>query len=404
MSSPDLSAATGWRRPEILLLVMAAAMPLAMSTWQVLFTNFAVERAGLDGAAIGVIQSVREIPGFLAFSFVALLFLFREQTIAILSLLLLGVGVILTGLYPSHAGILTTTLIMSVGFHYFETAQQSLTLQWTEKSKTPQMLGRILSTVSFASLAAFGMVWLLLKFLDLGYMPVYAVGGGLTVAVALFAWLAFPSFPTGPEQKKRLLLRSRYWLYYLLVFMSGARRQIFVVFSVLLLVQKFGLPVETVTLLFLVNYAVNTVAAPWIGRFVARFGERRSLTFEYLGLIGVFVGYAFVDNVWLAGSLYVLDHLFFSMALALKTYFQKIADPGDISPTAGVSFTISHIAAIVIPAAFGILWLTSPAAVFVAGAAMAACSLVMARFVPHDPRPGNETTLARPVGAVAAAE
>ena len=403
MSSPDLAPATGWRRPEILLLVMAAAMPLAMSTWQVLFTNFAVERAGLDGAAIGVIQSVREIPGFLAFSFVALLFLFREQSIAILSLLLLGVGVIATGLFPSHVGILTTTLIMSVGFHYFETAQQSLTLQWTEKAKTPQMLGRILSTVSFASLGAFGMVWLLLKFFDLGYMPVYAVGGGMTVAVALFAWLAFPKFPTGPEQKKRLLLRSRYWLYYALVFMSGARRQIFVVFSVLLLVQKFGLPVETVTLLFLVNYAVNTVAAPWIGRFVARFGERRSLTFEYLGLIGVFVGYAFVDNVWLAGLLYVLDHLLFSMALALKTYFQKIADPGDISPTAGVSFTISHIAAIVIPAAFGILWLTSPAAVFVAGAAMAACSLVMARFVPHDPRPGNETILARPAGAVAAA-
>ena len=97
MSSPDLAPATGWRRPEILLLVMAAAMPLAMSTWQVLFTNFAVERAGLDGAAIGVIQSVREIPGFLAFSFVALLFLFREQSIAILSLLLLGVGVIATG-------------------------------------------------------------------------------------------------------------------------------------------------------------------------------------------------------------------------------------------------------------------------------------------------------------------
>ena len=399
-----LASGTGWRRPEILLLVMAAAMPLAMSTWMVLFTNFAVERAGLDGAAIGVIQSVREIPGFLAFSFVALLFLFREQTVAVLALLILGVGVIATGLFPSHAGILTTTLIMSVGFHYFETAQQSLTLQWTEKAKTPQMLGRILSTVSFASLGAFGMVWLLMKFFDFGYMPVYAVGGGLTVAVALFAWFAFPQFPTGPEQKKRLLLRSRYWLYYLLVFMSGARRQIFVVFSVLLLVQKFGLPVETVTLLFLVNYAVNTVAAPWIGRFVARFGERRSLTFEYLGLIGVFVGYAFVDTIWLAGALYVLDHLFFSMALALKTYFQKIADPADISPTAGVSFTISHIAAIVIPAAFGILWLTSPTAVFIAGAGMAACSLVMARFVPHDPRPGNETTLARPALAAAPAE
>jgi predicted MFS family arabinose efflux permease len=404
LAGPASSSGKAWRRPEILLLVMAAAMPLAMSTWQVLFTNFAIERGGIDGAAIGIIQSVREIPGFLAFSFVALLFLFREQTIAILSLLVLGLGVILTGLFPSYLGLLTTTLIMSVGFHYFETAQQSLTLQWTDKAKTPQMLGRILSTVSFASLGAFGMVWLLLTFLDLGYVLVYAVGGGLTIAVALLAWLAFPRFPTGIEQKKRLLLRKRYWLYYFLVFMSGSRRQIFVVFSVLLLVEKFDLPVEHVTLLFLVNYAVNTVAAPWIGRFVARFGERRSLTFEYAGLVGVFLGYAFVDALWLAAVLYVLDHLLFSMALALKTYFQKIADPADISPTAGVAFTISHIAAIVIPAAFGLLWLASPALVFVAGAGMAACSLVAARFVPHAPEPGRETTLVRPAIAASPAE
>ena len=403
-SGPESSSGPAWRRPEILLLVMAAAMPLAMSTWQVLFTNFAIERAGLDGAAIGIIQSVREIPGFLAFSFVALLFLFREQTIAILALLVLGVGVILTGLFPGHVGLLTTTLIMSVGFHYFETAQQSLTLQWSARARTPLMLGRILSTGSFASLGAFGMVWLLLTFLDLGYVVVYAVGGGLTVVLAIFAWAAFPRFPAGVEQKKRLLLRKRYWLYYLLVFMSGARRQIFVVFSVLLLVEKFGLPVEDVTLLFLLNYAINTVAAPWIGRFVARFGERRSLTFEYCGLIGVFIGYAFVDSIWLAGALYVLDHLLFSMALALKTYFQKIADPADISPTAGVAFTISHIAAIVIPAAFGLLWLVDPTLVFVAGAAMASCSLVMARFVPADPRQGYETILARPAVAASPAE
>ena len=104
----------------------------------------------------------------------------------------------------------------------------------------------------------------------------------------------------------------------------------------------------------------------------------------------MFVSYAFVDNHVVAGGLYVIDHLFFAMAIAIKTYFQKIADPADISSTAGVSFTINHIAAVFIPAACGLLWRFSPSAVFLAGAAMAAVSLVLALNVPHDPEPGNE--------------
>ena len=85
------------------------------------------------------------------------------------------------------------------------------------------------------------------------------------------------------------------------------------------------------------------------------------------------------------------------MAIAKKTYFQKIADPADIAPTAGIAFTISHIAAVVVPIGFGVIWLTSPAAVFYAGAAMAGISLVLARLVPKSPMEGSETTLTKPV-------
>jgi hypothetical protein len=80
--------------------------------------------------------------------------------------------------------------------------------------------------------------------------------------------------------------------------------------------------------------------------------------------------------------LYVLDHLLFAMSIAIKSYFQKIADPADIASTAGVAFTINHIAAIVIPVTFGMVWLYSPGIVFLAGAAMATISLVLARLVP----------------------
>jgi hypothetical protein len=142
--------------------------------------------------------------------------------------------------------------------------------------------------------------------------------------------------------------------------------------------------------LLLLNHAVNTLVAPRIGRLIAHWGERRALSLEYAGLICVFCAYAFVQHPWLAAALYVADHVFFAMAIAIRSYFQKIADPADIASTSGVAFTINHIAAVVIPVSFGLLWLTSPAAVFLAGAAMAAVSLVLARLVPERPGPGRE--------------
>ncbi|AJD53496.1 Predicted arabinose efflux permease, MFS family [Thalassospira xiamenensis M-5 = DSM 17429] len=395
--NPDLSggavAHKGWRNPEVLLIFMAAAMPLSFSTWMALLNNFSVEMADFTGREIGILQSLREIPGFMAFTAIFVLIILREQTFALISLLVLGIGVAISGYFPTVVGLYCTTVLMSIGFHYFETMQQALSLQWVKKDRTAMVMGRQLSAKSLSSLVMFGIVWAMLELLDVEYRYVYLFGGALTIIAALFAWMAFPKFADAHPQTKKLILRKRYWLYYALTFMSGARRQIFTVFAGFLMVEKFGYDAATITLLFLLNHAINMVMAPKIGKLIGKWGERKALTFEYIGLFIVFVSYAFVESDKLAGALYVIDHLFFAMAIAIKTYFQKIADPADISSTAGVSFTINHIAAVFIPVAFGLLWLISPSAVFLAGAAMALVSLVLALNVPDDPEPGNEVVM-----------
>ena len=395
--NPDLSggavAHKGWRNPEVLLIFMAAAMPLSFSTWMALLNNFSVEMADFTGREIGILQSLREIPGFMAFTAIFVLIILREQTFALISLLVLGIGVAISGYFPTVVGLYCTTVLMSIGFHYFETMQQALSLQWVKKDRTAMVMGRQLSAKSLSSLVMFGIVWAMLELLDVEYRYVYLFGGALTVIAALFAWMAFPKFADAHPQTKKLILRKRYWLYYALTFMSGARRQIFTVFAGFLMVEKFGYDAATITLLFLLNHAINMVMAPKIGKLIGKWGERKALTFEYIGLFIVFVSYAFVESDKLAGALYVIDHLFFAMAIAIKTYFQKIADPADISSTAGVSFTINHIAAVFIPVAFGLLWLISPSAVFLAGAAMALVSLVLALNVPDDPEPGKEVVM-----------
>jgi predicted MFS family arabinose efflux permease len=327
---------------------------------------------------------------------VFILLIMREQTLALLSLLLLGLGVAFTGFFPSLLGLMVTTTLMSIGFHYFETTRQSLALQWLSKSEAPAVLGKLLAAGSFAALVAFGLIYLGVELGGLEMRWIYLIGGGLTVAIAAVAWASFPSFDNKTEQHKKLFLRKRYWLYYALTFMAGARRQIFVVFAGFLMVEKFGFDVAAVTLMFLANHLLNMVLAPRIGRWVGYWGERRALTVEYIGLILVFSAYAFVETAWIAVVLYILDHVFFAMAIAIKTYFQKITDPADIAATSGVSFTINHIAAVAIPAAFGLLWIISPAAVFLAGAAMAACSLGLARLIPAAPDAETVSVFTRP--------
>ncbi|MCY4302842.1 MAG: MFS transporter [Aestuariivita sp.] len=388
-----------WRQPIALLVLMAIAMPIAFATWSALLNNFVIEMARFDGSDIGWLHTVREIPGFLAIGVISIIIFVREQILGLISLAMLGLATAVTAWFPSMGGILTITMLSSIGFHYYETVNQSLQLQWLEKDKAPQTLGWLLAIGSGATLIAYGAIVLLWDPLNLSYNSVYMTAGGLTAVLALVGFVGFRQFESPVPQVKKMIVRRRYWLYYALQFMSGARRQIFIVFAGFMMVEKFSFDVHEVTALYLVNLVANMLLAPLMGRAVGHFGERNALGFEYVGLIVVFLAYGgiyfFGWGVLIAAILYILDHLFFALALALKTYFQKIADPADIAPTAAVSFTINHIAAVFLPAGLGYLWLVSPAGVFVMAAGMATVSLVLALMIPRHPGPGNETILVR---------
>jgi len=370
---------------QLFLLVMAFVMPFVFQVWMTLLNNFVVEKAAFTGAEIGMLQSIREIPGFLAFTAIYILIVIKEQKFAILSLGLLSIGVAATGYFPSEYGLFITTFIMSVGFHYYETIQQSLTLQWLDKKETAHFMGKQLAVKSFASILAFVGIWFLMEQFSVSYQTTYLIAGILGFIVVLWMAWHFPQFEQPHVQHKKFLMRKRYWLYYLLTFLSGARRQIFVVFAGFMMVEQFGYSVGEISILFGVNYIFNLFFAAKIGKWVGKIGERKALTFEYVGLIFVFTGYAFVENAEIAAGLYIIDHMFFALAIAIKTYFQKIADHKDIAATASVSFTINHIAAVIIPVLLGFVWLYSHTLVFFVGTGFAVLSLVGSRLIPDNP-------------------
>ena len=388
--------------PVAFLMTITFLNWMGFATWQALLNNFAKDAAGFTGWEIGLLQSVREIPGFLAFTAIFWFMLMREQTLAYASLVLLGLGVAVTGFFPSVPGLLLTTFVMSLGFHYFETANQALSLQLLPKAETPRVLGLVAGAAAAAQLAAYALIALAWRFLQPGYEVLYLVSGLTTIVLACVAMLLFRRFEGDVPQRKEIVLRRRYWLYYALTFMSGARRQLFMAFGGWLLVERFGYDLSSLSVLFFAYCAINIVAGPFLGRLVGRIGERSTIIGENVSLIVVFLGYALTSSGLVAGILFVLDGVCFTLTIAQRTYFQKIADPADIAPTSSVAFTINHIAAVFIPVVFGLVWMKDPSLVFMIGAAMATGSLGLAFLVPRHPDAGRETTWrasGRPVAA-----
>lgn len=370
-----------YRTKKMFLILTTIVMSFSFAGWMALLNNFVVEKANFSGVEIGYLQSIREIPGFLAFTLVFVLLLIKEQRLALISLALLTIGIAVTGAFPFAYGLYATTIIMSLGFHYFEAINQSLQLQYLSKQQAPAVLGQLLSYKSAAALFAYAIIWLGFTLLPGQYSLFYAIFGGVGLLLLIVIASSFPQFKTQTQQHTHLILRQRYWLFYLLTFLSGARRQIFVVFAGFMMVEKFNYSVSTIASLYIINHIINLYMGPKIGRLIGKIGEQKALSIEYFGLFVVFVSYALVDNATVAAILYIIDHLFFAMAIAIKTFFQKIADPADIASSSGVSFTINHIAAVILPAALGIVWMFNPSLVFYIGAGLALLSLLVSQFI-----------------------
>ncbi|WP_205727842.1 MFS transporter [Flammeovirga pectinis] len=363
----------------IFLLVLSVATALGFQGWRTLFNNFAVDEIGLNGLDIGAIQSFREVPGFLVVTALFFLMFIKEDKFASISIIIMGIGIALTGFFPTFWGLMFTTLIMSIGFHYFETANQSLTLQSFSKVDSPHVLARLKSTMAFTNIAIGGTIYGLTFITD--YTSIYLLIGVIVVIAGFWAVFQNPIPKDAVGQNKKMILKSKYWLFYVLNLLSGARRQVFVVFAVLLLVEKYNFTIQEITILFVVNNIISMYFNPIIARMLNRFGERKMLSFEYISLAIVFIAYATIENRWVVAMLYVVDHIFFSFSIGIKTYFQKHADPKDIAPSMAVGFTINHVVAVFLPILGGWIWLKDWTLPFYGGAILCVISLIFTQFM-----------------------
>jgi len=363
--------------PFMMVLVLSASM--GFQAWRTLLNNFSVEQAGIDGLQMGAIQSIREIPGFLVFLVVFVLLLIKEHRLASLSVILMGIGIALAGFFPTFWGIVITTLIMSIGFHYFETTNKSLTLQHFNRQESPLVMAQLRSYACLGNVLIGGVVAGLSLWVS--YKVNFLVMGLFVIVAGIYTMIIDPKKEEPEPQHKKIILRKKYWLFYMLNLLSGARRQIFVVFAVFLLVEKYKFSIGEIAGLFVLNNVLSYFINPMIGNSINRFGERKVLSLEYVGLFFVFLGYTFLQQKWIIASLYILDHVFFNFSIGINTYLHKIADPKDIAPSTSVGFAINHIMAVFVPVVGGYLWLKNYQIPFMAGVILSAISLIFVQLI-----------------------
>ncbi len=372
-----------WNRDFTLLATAVFGVGIFFGVQLTLFNNFIVERLDIDAHELGWVESLREIPGFLNALFIALMIRLAPSLVAGVGLAIMGVGLMAYADVSSVPKLAVYSLVWSIGFHCWLPMESTLALRFSPPGGKGRWLGQLRGINSVAWFITIGACMVLLE--RISYEGMYILAGAATIlgGLALF----FASRGHSGVEEKGFVLKRRYGLYYLLQFLEGCRRQMFITFAIFALVKVHGMPVETTMVLVLINQVLITISAPMIGRLVDLRGERQMLSIGYFLVIFVFVGYGIIENRPILYVLYCIDNLIFFGAIALTTYLNKIALVEDLKPTLSMGVTMNHFAAVAAPLLGGFAWhYFGYRVIFFIGAFLALLSLVASQWL----NPGSE--------------
>lgn len=317
-----------------------------------------------------------------------------EARIAALGLLITAVGIGLSGSIGGYGGLVAITVFWSVGFHLYATVAPAITLSLAKGVEGGRHLGRMTAVGSVATFAALGLATLAAKLAPGIPYTAYFVVAGASILAASAVCVRLSAHASGAP-RKRLIVRRRYGLYYLLMFLEGCRRQIFSIFASFALILVYHVSLANMLLLQFVNAILIALTAPRMGRLIDRVGEKGPLMSYSIALIVVFLGYASVPNVSALAGLFLIDNVLFSFGAGFTTYLNRIALPGELTPCLAMGVTMNHIAAVTVPIGGALLWQHSHnyQLPFWVGAGLAAVALVANQWLPEGraPQPTEET-------------
>lgn len=385
----------GLDRNLLLFLTGMALLGVSGGMMETTFNNYVAEIFKLGADARGQLEFPRELPGFLTALFAGLLCFLPETRIAAFSALAIGAGMLgLAVIGPSWGSLLLVITLWSIGAHLLMPVRSSITMDLADTQKRGRRLGQIASTALAASIVGCIIVWISMRWLKAGYTVIFSIGAlaAFTASIFLFAM----RMPNAHLQRPRFVWEKRYWLYYTLSLLFGARKQVFITFGPWVLIRIFHQPVWIFAQLWIAAAILGVFFQPWLGKAIDRWGERRVLLADSVLLLFICLGYGFAHKLpvpslalWLLYACFVGDNLLFGVNMARDTYLSKIlVRPDHLGPTLSLGISINHLVSMSVPALGGLLWITyGHWSVFVATAGIAVLMAVFSAMVriPKEP-------------------
>ncbi len=366
-----------------------ALLGIAGGVFETTFNNFLHDTYRMDADTRGWLEFPRELPGLLCALFAGLMCFLPESLVASAAAGAVGLGMLGLAFWGGHwTAMLLCMLLWSLGTHLGMPVRSSLSIALAREGRIGRRLGQIQGTAIAASIGGCLLVWIGMKYLRADYRLIFAAGGAAALAAA--GVLLGMRMPGAHLERPKFVWNRRYGLYYMLAFLFGARKQVFITFGPWVLVKVFDQPAYIFAQLWIVAAVLGIVFQPALGRAIDRFGERRVLMADSVCVFLVCAGYGsahWLDNraaaLGLLYACFVGDQLLFGVNMARDTYLAKIAvRPEDISPTLSLGVTINHLVSMSIPAAGGLLWMKyGHPAVFAGAAGIAALMFVVSRQV-----------------------
>jgi predicted MFS family arabinose efflux permease len=348
----------------MIFLIATVLFGLASPNFDIVFNNYLRDTFNLGEVARGDLESPRELPGFLVAVSTGALFFMSETRIAALAALLAALGMIGLGLYGnSYWAMMGFMIAWSAGTHLSMPVQGSIGLSLSRENQEGRRLGQIGSVSGVAYVVGCGLVWLILRQMPQAYHTTFIVGGigfGLAAVVLLCM-----DRTVGSLTRPKLTLHPRYWLYYVLSVLFGARKQVFLTFGPWVLVKVYQQPASIFAGLMLVGGGAGIVFRPLLGRLIDRVGERAVLMADAVVLVLICLGYGFADRLGLGHTLtvyllyacYVTDQVVFATGMARTTYLKKIAvRPEHVASSLALGVSLDHATSMSVPRAGGRLW------------------------------------------------
>ena len=389
-----------WTRNLVLFAIVMFLVRFGSGLLNGARMNFFIETLALNEGQVLWLEGIRELPGLGLILIAALTMLFPLTRQGALSAFLMGAGYVLYAFIGSYSGLLVAVMIASFGFHMWTPLNRAIGMSLSTKENAGRVLGTLSSVGSLASIAGMGAISLIsLLFTSMPLSNYYLVGGVFIIlASILLLWLPKDIGATAVKPA-RILIKKRYWLYYVLIFFSGARKLVLGSFITLMLVQNFGIKVWQVSLLTLISGVLNMFLAPRLGALIDRVGERITTTIAYTLLAIFCLGYALIPNLSALMVIWVLIKLVAPLGLGLQTYVYRTAPAEELAPTLAAGVTFDHISSVTMPFLAGaLLPVINYQGVFLGSALLILASIPFARVLQVRATHQSTSVAATPAG------